>query len=127
MSPSSHLKGDGRACGQVSELGSAQWTPLGPLMVQMRGMGMEARIKATGGAWNKDSSSVLTQLFVADVDIETQDYDIGEEGSPPVDDEHHHTAQHGSSKRDPHVVVCEAGTPPCNESHHDHKENIFVQ
>lgn len=60
----------------------------------------------------------LTWLLVADVDIETQNNDIGEESSPPVDDKHHHTAEDGPSQRDPHVVVFEAGTPPCSTNQH---------
>lgn len=55
----------------------------------------------------------LTWLLVADVNIETQDDDVGEESSPPVDNKHDHTTQYGSSKRNPHVVIFEAGTPPC--------------
>lgn len=53
----------------------------------------------------------LTWFLVADVDVEPQDDDVGEERSPPVDDKHDHAAEDGSSQRDPHVVVLEAGTP----------------
>ncbi len=53
----------------------------------------------------------LTWLLVADVDVEGQDDDVGQEGRPPVDDEHDHTAQDGPSQRRPHVVVLEAGSP----------------
>lgn len=53
----------------------------------------------------------LTWLLVADVDVEGQDDDVGQEGRPPVDDEHDHTTQDGSGQRRPHVVVLEAGPP----------------
>lgn len=53
----------------------------------------------------------LTWLLVADVDVKTQDDDVGEEGGPPVDDKHDHAAEDGAGQGNPHVVVLEAGTP----------------
>lgn len=53
----------------------------------------------------------LTRLLVADVDVKPQNDDVGEESCPPVNDEHHHAAQYGSSQGNPHVVVFEAGAP----------------
>ena len=50
---------------------------------------------------------------MADVDVKTQDDDVGEKGGPPVDDKHDHTAQDGSGQRHPHVVVFETWTPTC--------------
>lgn len=59
-----------------------------------------------------DCSQVeVTWFLVADVDVKTQNDDVGEEGSPPVDDKHDDAAQDGSRQRHPHVVVLEAGTP----------------
>lgn len=37
-----------------------------------------------------------TWFLVADVDVERQDDDVGEQRRPPVDHKHHHAAQHGS-------------------------------
>jgi len=61
----------------------------------------------------QDMWTHLTWLLVADVDIEGEDDKKGDEGRPPVDDEHDHTAQYCPRKRHPHVVVFEAGAPPC--------------
>lgn len=53
----------------------------------------------------------LTRLLVAHIDIKPQNDDVGEKSRPPVDNEHHHAAQYGSSQGNPHVVVFEAGAP----------------
>ncbi len=37
-----------------------------------------------------------TWFLVADVDVERQDDDVGDQRRPPVDHKHHHAAQHGS-------------------------------
>lgn len=56
---------------------------------------------------------VLTWFLVADVDVEGEDDEQGDEGGPPVDDKHHNTTQDGPSQRNPHVVVFKARSPPC--------------
>lgn len=63
----------------------------------------------------RDQIGVLTGFLVADVDVESEDDEQSDQSCPPVDDEHHHAAQDGPSKRNPHVVVLEAGAPPCGE------------
>lgn len=57
----------------------------------------------------------LTWFLVADIDVERQDDEQGDEGGPPVDDEHDHAAQDCPRQRHPHVVVFEAGAPPCGQ------------
>lgn len=54
---------------------------------------------------------MFTRFLVADIDVEGEDDQQGDQGCPPVDDEHHHTAQNCPSKRHPHVVVFKAGAP----------------
>lgn len=56
----------------------------------------------------------LTWLLVTDIDIQSHNNDICKKGSCPVDDKHHPTAENGSSKGNPHVVVFEARSPACN-------------
>lgn len=57
---------------------------------------------------------MFTRLLVADIDVESEDDEQGDQGCPPVDDKHHHAAQNCANKRHPHVVVFEAGPPPCD-------------
>lgn len=53
----------------------------------------------------------VTWFLVADVDVEAQNDDVGEQSGRPVDDKHDHAAEDGSRQRHPHVVVLEAGPP----------------
>ena len=59
---------------------------------------------------------VCTRFLVADVDVQSQDYEQGDEGGPPVDDEHYDHAQHRPGQGHPLVVVLKARTPPCGET-----------
>lgn len=65
-----------------------------------------------GLSWN--CTVMFTRLLVADIDVESEDDEQGDQGRPPVDDKHHHAAQNCANKRHPHVVVFEAGPPPCD-------------
>lgn len=47
----------------------------------------------------------LTWFFDSDIDVQEDLYSIGEKCSPPINDEHHSTTQHGPEQRQPHVVV----------------------
>lgn len=56
-----------------------------------------------------------TWFLVTDVDVQSKHNQQGDQGRPPVDNEHDHEAQDGSCQGYPHIVVLEARTPPCRE------------
>lgn len=79
-----------------------------------------AAVVRTSGLF--EAVPALTRFLVADIDVESEDDEEGDQRCPPVDDKHHHHAQDCAGEGHPHVVVLEAGTPPCGERGERHTE-----
>lgn len=69
---------------------------------------------------------VHTGFFVADVDVEREDDEQGDQSRPPINHKHHHTAQDRPHQGHPHVVVFEAWAPPCGDRGKQNKYTLVA-